>query len=252
MNVAKHLVFPSISFEREYLFLLVAILGTTISPYLFFWQSSTEVEEEISNGRMTVKSRKGMTSDEIATMRWDVSAGMIFSNVVAFFTMVTPASPLFPNGIVIETAQDASAALAPIAGPFASLLFAIGIIGTGLLAIPILAGSASYAVSEAFRWKNGLYRKWNDAYGFYTIIAVATLVGLGINFLGIDPIKLLLWTAVLNGMIAPVLLTLIVRIGNNRTIMGKWRNGKLSNSLGWATVLLMGGSSLLLLMSWLP
>ncbi len=250
LNVAKHLVLPSFSFDKDYLFALVAILGTTISPYLFFWQSSTEVEEEISNGRATLKARKGVTDEEITTMRWDVGIGMVFSNLVAFFIMVTTASTLFPQGIVIETAQDAAVALTPIAGPFASLLFAIGIIGTGLLAVPILAGSASYAISEAFRWKNGLYRKWNEAYGFYAVIAIATIAGLCINFLNVDPIKLLIWTAVINGVIAPILLTLIVRIGNNKKIMGARKNSRLSSFFGWMTVALMSGSAILLLASW--
>lgn len=242
MDVITHLLSPKITLNKDFLFALVAIFGTTISPYLFFWQASSEVEDEISKGRMTITSRRGARTEEIHTMRADVLAGMLFSNAVAFFIMLTAAVTLFPNGIVIETAQDAAMALKPLAGDFASVLFALGIIGTGLLAIPILAGSASYALAESFNWNSGLYRKVRDAHGFYGVITIATLVGLFINFLGIDPIKLLIWTAVVNGAIAPILLFFIIRIANDKKIMGRWHNDRFSNLLGWMTVCIMAGS----------
>ncbi len=247
LNVVSHLLSPKITLNKDFLFMLVAIFGTTISPYLFFWQASSEVEDEISKGRLTLTSRRGAKNSEIHSMRADVLSGMLFSNIVAFFIMLTAAVTLFPNGIVIETAQDAAMALKPLAGDFASLLFAFGIIGTGLLAIPILAGSASYALSESFNWNAGLYRKVRDAHGFYGIITIATLIGLFINFLGIDPIKLLIWTAVVNGAIAPILLYFIIHIANNKKIMGRWHNDRFSNLLGWMTVAIMAGSIVFLI-----
>lgn len=248
--VIGNLFLPHIEFSRDFLFVLVGIFGTTISPYLFFWQASSEVEGEIAKGRTTLAQRKGATAREINTMRLDVIIGMIFSNLVALCIMITAAGTLFSQGIVIETAYDAAQALRPLAGDFSSLLFSVGIIGTGLLAIPILAGSASYALSEACGWKSGLYRKWRQAHGFYGIITLATFAGLIINFIGIDPIKLLLWTAVLNGVAAPILLIFIVRIGNNKKIMKEWKNGPLANFFGWATVGVMILPITLLLYYW--
>lgn len=250
ISALGHLMLPIVKFNRDFLFATVAIFGTTISPYLFFWQASTEVEDEILHGRKTIKERKGATRGEISAMRLDVIVGMLFSNLVAFFIMVTAAGVLFPTGKVIETAADAANALRPLAGDFTFALFALGVIGTGLLAIPVLAGSASYALSECFGWKSGLYQKWRKAHGFYGVITIATLIGLLINFVGIDPIQLLLWTAVTNGIVAPILLTFIVRIGNNKKIMGKWTNGMLSNTLGWFTVALMSVSAFLLFYYW--
>ncbi len=234
--VFRALVLPTFSLSKDFFFILVAIFGTTISPYLFFWQASSEVEDEVAKGRWTVLQRRGATKEEIDDMRVDVISGMTFSNVVAFFIMLTAAVVLFPGGIVVETAGDAAAALAPLAGPFASLLFAVGIIGTGLLSIPVLAGSASYAVSEVMGWKSGLYRKLREAHGFYGIITIATLVGLMINAIGVNPIDLLIWTAFINGLVAPAILTSILVIANNKQIMGKWRNGRLSNVLNCVTL----------------
>lgn len=248
--VLRATVIPTISFSKDFFFVLVAILGTTISPYLFFWQASSEVEEEIAKGRFTVLLRRGASKEEIRDMRIDVASGMLFSNFVAFFIMLTAAVVLYPNGIIIETASDAAAALSPVAGSFASLLFAIGIIGTGLLSIPVLAGSASYAVSEVLGWKSGLYRKLREAHGFYGIITIATLAGLLINALGVNPIKLLIWTAFFNGLVAPVILTSILFIANNKKIMGKWRNGRLSNALNGTILVTMTLSIMLLIVFW--
>ncbi|MDO8571302.1 MAG: Nramp family divalent metal transporter [bacterium] len=249
-EVFTHLAFPTITLEKEFLLLLVALFGTTISPYLFFWQSSTEVEEEISKGRVTIKQRRGASAQEMKEMRIDVFLGMVFSNFIALFIMITAASTLFPNGIVIETAQDAAAALKPIAGEFSSLLFAVGIIGTGLLSIPILAGSASYAFGESFGWKTGLNKKYHEARGFYGIIIAATMLGLIINFLGFDPIKMLIWTAIINGFVAPIILTAILGIANNKRIMGRWVNGRLSNLVSWFTVGIMTMAIALTVIFW--
>lgn len=248
--VVRAVVLPTFSFSKDFFFILVAIFGTTISPYLFFWQASSEVEEEIGIGRWTLLQRKGATREEISDMRIDVISGMVFSNIVAFFVMLTAAVVLFPGGIIVETAGDAALALAPVAGPFASLLFAIGIIGTGLLSIPVLAGSASYAVSEVMGWKSGLYRKLREAHGFYGLITLATLAGLLINALGVDPIQMLLGTAFINGVVAPVILTSILFIGNNKKIMGKWRNGRFSNVLNGVTLGAMMLSIVSLIVFW--
>lgn len=250
MSVLRAIFLPTFSLSRDFFFILVAILGTTISPYLFFWQASSEVEEEIAQGRITLLQRRGASKEEIHDMRIDVISGMVFSNIVAFFVMLTSAVVLFPGGIIVETAGDAALALAPVAGQFASLLFAVGIIGTGLLSIPVLAGSASYAVSEIFGWKSGLYRKLREAHGFYGVITIATLVGLMINAFGVNPIRLLLWTAFINGLVAPVILTSILFIGNNKKIMGKWRNGTLSNVLNGLTLAAMTLSILFLIVYW--
>lgn len=250
MGVIRATVVPSITFSKEFFFILVAIFGTTISPYLFFWQASTEVEEEISKGRVTVLQRRGASKEEIHDMRVDVTSGMFFSNIVAFFIMLTTAMVLYPGGIVIQTAQDAAAALSPVAGQYASFLFAIGIIGTGLLAIPVLAGSASYAISEVLGWKSGLYRKLREAHGFYGVITIATLVGLLINAIGVDPIQMLLWTAVINGIVSPIILTAIIGIANNKKIMGKWRNGPLSNVLTGLTLIVMTAAIILMIVFW--
>lgn len=248
--VLSHVLVPDIQFTKEYITILVGILGTTISPYLFFWQASSEVEEEVAMGRKTLAQRQGATTEEIKTMRGDVLSGMVFSNIIAFFIILTAGAVLFPKGTIINTAADAAQALGPIAGQFSSLLFALGIIGTGLLAIPVLAGSASYALSESFGWKTGLYRKVQDAHGFYGVITIAVVLGLLINVIGVDPIAMLLFAAVLNGIIAPIVLVFILRIGNNKKIMGRWKNDRLSNFLGRLTVGIMGAVVALMVILW--
>jgi NRAMP (natural resistance-associated macrophage protein)-like metal ion transporter len=239
--VLKSTLIPKISFEKEQFLLICAILGTTISPYLFFWQTSQEVEEEISLGRDTVEKRRIETSDkEIHDMRVDVWSGMFVSNFAMFFIITTCAATLFTNGITnISTADQAAVALRPLAGDYAYFLFAIGIIGVGLLGIPILAGSAAYAISESFDWKFGLYRKLKEAYAFYGVIALSTLIGLLMNFIGIDPIKALIYSAVANGLVAPIMIYFIVRISSNKDIMGTFVNSKYVTIMGWLTVFLM-------------
>ncbi len=239
------LLVPSIEFSKDQLLLICAILGTTISPYLFFWQTSQEVEERIlkrQNGRIaeTPESLTTATDADIKEMRVDVWTGMFISNVVMFFIITSCAATLFTQGTFnITTAADAALALKPFAGNFSFMLFAIGIIGTGMLAIPVLAGSAAYAVSESMGWKFGLYRKLKEAYAFYGVIIVATLVGIALNFIGLDPIKSLIYAAVLNGIVAPVILFLIVTMASREDIMGNRKNGRLSAGIGWITVVLM-------------
>ncbi|GIW61408.1 MAG: iron transporter [Patescibacteria group bacterium] len=245
---------PSINLSREYLFNIVAVLGTTISPYLFFWQAGEEVEEEVETGKLRSMGVgiPHINMRSIKAMRQDTALGMFFSQLISFFIIVTTASTLYQNGINnVETAVQAAEALKPIAGDFAYLLFAIGIIGTGLLSVPVLAGSASYALSEAFGWKEGLYRKFTQAHGFYGVITVATIIGLLINFISVKPFTLLYYAAVLNGIVAPVLLLIIVLIANNSQIMGKYKNNFFSNLFGWMTVGIMFCASLGLIVSFL-
>ena len=239
-QLLKSTITPAITFSKDQIFLICGILGTTISPYLFFWQTSQEVEEQILEGKTSLKLRQEETSDqEIKDMRLDVWSGMFLSNLVMFFIIAACGATLFATGGVINTAADAALALKPIAGNQAYLLFALGIIGTGMLAIPVLAGSASYALSESFGWKFGLYRKLKEANAFYGIIIISTLIGIVINFTGIDPIKALLYSAVANGLIAPVILVLIVLMSANKKIMGARVNHPLITVVGWLVTLAM-------------
>jgi NRAMP (natural resistance-associated macrophage protein)-like metal ion transporter len=234
-------IIPHIIFSKTQILLITGILGTTISPYLFFWQTSQEVEEQIANGLTTAQSRRGTNDVEIKKMRIDVWTGMFLSNLVMFFIIAVCANTLFIHGITnINTASDAAQALAPLAGRWAALLFTIGIIGTGMLAIPVLAGSTSYAISESLGWKEGLYRKLHEARAFYAVITVSILVGIAINFIGIDPIKALIYSAIANGIVAPVVLVFIVHISGSKKIMGRYRNSTFISTVGWIITGLMG------------
>ncbi len=248
--VAFNTFIPHLEFTKEQILLVCAILGTTISPYLFFWQSSQEVEEEILDGETTLEERRGATKDEINHMRADVWIGMFFSNIVMFFIIAVCAATLSAHGITnIQTADQAALALKPFAGPYATLLFALGIIGTGLLAVPVLAGSAAYAAAESFRWREGLYRKPTEAIAFYAIITLAMAVGMVLNFIGIDPIKALIYSAVGNGLVAPVILVLIVLLSSNKKVMGSRVNHPLATTIGWITVALMTLSGIAVLVT---
>lgn len=240
-EVLQKAVIPTIVVSKDQIFLITAVLGTTISPYLFFWQTSQEVEEQILEGKTTLKLRQEETTPgEVKNMRTDVWSGMFLSNLVMFFIIAACAATLYGSGITnITTAAEAAEALRPIAGDQVYLLFALGIIGTGMLAVPILAGSASYAISESFGWKFGLYRKLREANAFYGVIIISMAIGLLINLLGFDPIKALIYTAVFNGLIAPVILILIVLMSANTKIMGRWVNGKITTFFGWFIVILM-------------
>ncbi len=234
-------ILPALTLSKNKILLITGILGTTISPYLFFWQTSQEIEEKILEGKITAHSRRGTNPAEIKSMRKDVWTGMFLSNLVMFFIIAVCSTVLFKNGITnINTANDAALALAPFAGRFATILFAIGIIGTGMLAIPVLAGSASYAISESFGWKEGLYRKLKEARAFYSIIIVSVIIGILINLIGIDPIKALIYSAIANGIVAPIIIIFIVHISGSHKIMGHYKNSKLVNTVGWITMILMG------------
>lgn len=244
--------FPEIKLSKQYLLNIIAILGTTISPYLFFWQADEEVEEEVEKHQLRSMGNgiPKINYNDIRDMRFDTIIGMFFSNLVMFFIILTSASTLGLNGITnIETASDAAQALRPIAGELSYILFALGVIGTGLLAVPVLAGSCGYAIAETFKWKEGLYKKFEKASGFYLIIAIATLSGLFINLTPIPPFKLLYYTAILNGICAPPLMFLIMRISSNKKIMGNYTNGRFSKVLGWFVTFLMTIASLSLVVS---
>ena len=240
-SVLHKAVTPTIHWNKDQLLLICAILGTTISPYLFFWQTSQEVEDEILDGKTNVAARqKEFNAHKLKNMRLDVWSGMLLSELVMFFIIAACGALLFTHGITnITSAAQAAEALRPFAGNATYWLFAIGIVGTGLLAIPVLAGASSYAVSESFKWKEGLYRKFGQAHAFYGTIILSVIVGLGINFLGIDPIKALIYSAVANGIVAPVVLILIMMISSNKKIMGEWTNGKKTHWFGWAITAVM-------------
>lgn len=239
--VLRQSVVPSIEFSKDQLFMICAILGTTISPYLFFWQTSQEVEEQILQGKTTLHDRQTATAPEdVKSMRIDVWTGMLLSNLVMFFIIAACGALLNANGVTdIRTTAQAAQALRPFAGDATYFLFSIGIIGTGLLAIPVLAGSSSYAIAESFRWREGLYRNLRQAYAFYGIIIISMLVGLGLNFIGIDPIKALIYAAVANGLVAPIILFFIVRMSSNKAIMGRWVNRRSTTAVGWTVTIMM-------------
>jgi NRAMP (natural resistance-associated macrophage protein)-like metal ion transporter len=226
---------PTIRFDEGFIAIIVGILGTTISPYLFFWQASVEVEEMKTHKRKLVVNKK-----IIDESRQDVDFGMSISGLVMFFIILTTGTVLFKGGIhQINTVEQAALALKPLAGNLAYVLFAIGVIGTGLIAIPVLSGSLSYIFTETFGWEQGLDKKFHEAKGFYVIIAISLLVGLGLNYVGISPIKALIYTAILYGLTAPVLIGIILHISNNKKIMGEFTNGRLSNYLGFAALIIM-------------
>lgn len=245
-------IIPKISLDREYLLNIVAIFGTSISPYLFFWQADEEVEEEIAQHKIASMGRgkPHITHGDIKKLRIDTFLGMFFSQIVMFFIILTTASTIGTHGITsIQTADQAALALKPLAGDLAFLLFAVGVIGTGLLAVPILAGSASYAISEAFGWKEGLGKRFSQAKSFYTVIAIATLLGLVTQLLPIKPFQLLYYTAILNGFCAPILLIIIMRISNNKLIMKENTNSVFSNIFGWIITIFMAIASIFLLLT---
>ena len=251
VEVLKGTLIPTIRFDSKFLSVLVAILGTTISPYLFFWQASQEVEEDIAAGKKTVAARKGAGDDELHNAAWDVNLGMLFSNLVMYFIILATAATLFKAGKTdIQSATDAAQALAPIAGRFATTLFAIGLVGTGILAVPVLTGSASYALAETFGWKYGLDEKPHRAPRFYLTIAVATLVGMLLNFTKVNPITALFWTAVLNGLLAPPLLVFVMLVSSNPKVMNDRVNGTAVTLLGWATTVVMFLAAIALVLTW--
>ena len=243
MDIAKNTFIPNIQFNKEFVAVLVGILGTTISPYLFFWQASMEVEEMAHKKRHLIVNKRIITD-----MKQDVDFGMSFSGVVMFFIILTTGTVLYKGGIhQIDTVEQAAAALKPLAGNFAYLLFAIGVIGTGLLAIPVLSGSLSYIISETFGWEKGLDKKFHEAKAFYLVMVISLILGLSLNYIGISPIKALIYTAILYGLTAPVLIAIILHISNNKKVMGNFTNSRFFNVLGFSALILMTVAALALL-----
>lgn len=237
LNIFKALAWPQFDFTKEYLFAMIAVFGTTVSPYLFFWQASEEVEEKKMNHE---KGGAKANHSRIGKMRTDVGIGMLFANLTFFFIVLTTAQVLFNNGINnINSAEEAALALKPLAGEYAYLLFTLGIVGTGLLGIPVLAGSGAYAISEVLKWREGLELKFSQAKGFYLVIIFSILVGLLLNFIGVNPIKALYWSAFLNGIIAVPLLFLIMVAGDDKKIMGSETHPMWVRIFGWLAVLSM-------------
>ncbi len=234
-DILKHTFIPTIHFDKTFIGILVAILGTTISPYLFFWQATMEAEDVQHKKRKLVVNKR-----IIQKMDMDVDFGMLFSNIVMYFIILTAGTVLYNAGIhQIDTVEQAAKALEPIAGKMAYLLFAIGVIGTGFLAIPVLSGSLSYILSDTFSWNGNLDKKYYEAKPFYWVIIVSLLVGLGINYTGINPVHALIYTAILYGVTSPVMIAIILHICNNKKVMGEFVNGKWSNVLGTITLVVM-------------
>ncbi|MEY4484336.1 MAG: hypothetical protein RL693_1788 [Verrucomicrobiota bacterium] len=246
-QVAHDTFVPTLPKGREGWATLVAILGTTISPYLFFWQASQEVEEEKGKGRLTLRDRQGATNVDLLKRKIDVGTGTFFSNFVMYFIILATAMTLHKHGITeIESSKQAAEALLPLAGRFAYLLFTLGIIGVGFLAIPTLSGSAAYAFAETFHWKQGLDAKLKQARGFYAVVIFSTLIGIGLDFADVNPLKALFWTAVINGVLAPFLLVGIVLVASDRKIMRNQPSSKFSLVLVSITAILMFGAAIAL------
>jgi Mn2+/Fe2+ NRAMP family transporter len=234
IGIFKTALVPDVTWNKDYIFAIIAVFGTTISPYLFFWQTSEEVEENKNKSLEIDKNKKLQLFNRIATMRTDTKTGMLLANVVFLFIVITTAKVLNANGITsIGSAEEAALALRPLAGDYAFLLFALGIIGTGLLAIPVLAGSGAYALAELFHWKEGLSKNFTQAKSFYMVIIISILVGLGLNFLGVSPIKALYYSAFLNGVIAVPLLYVIMIVGGDKKIMGAETHPGWVRFFGW-------------------
>ena len=231
---------PGVEWSAAYWATLVAILGTTISPYLFFWQAAQEVEQDIALGKSTVELREGASNRELRRSRNDVITGMFFSNLVMYFIILTAAATLHAHGkTTISTAREAAEALRPLAGDGAYWLFSLGLIGAGMLGVPVLAGSCAYAIAEAADWVGSLEVHPPLAHGFYAVIAVAMALGLGLNYAGLNAVKMLFWAAVLNGALAPPLLILVVLLTSRADVMGEHRNGRLLRWLGWMCAAVM-------------
>jgi len=250
-EVLKGTFIPTLRFDSNFLAILVAVLGTTITPYLFFWQADQEVEEEISMGRRTLRQRKGATKAELKYANWDVAVGVLFSNVVMYFIILATAATLHKAGkIDIQSATEATQALRPLAGDAAYILLALGLIGAGFLCVPILTGSSAYAIAEALGWKHGLDEKPRRAKLFYGVIAVSTMIGILINFIGINSIKALVLAAVINGFLAPPILVVIMLVANNKAVLGRDVNGPLANVMGWITTVAMFAAAGALVLTW--
>lgn len=263
-EVLKNTFLPSIKFDKNFAEIIVAILGTTISPYLFFWQVTMEAEDVKASKQLIIARQKILKTEKdkttakqkeknfisllISKMRLDVNLGMLLSNIVMFFILLATGTALYASGTSqIDTVEQAAKALEPVAGKFSYLFFATGVIGTGFLAVPVLSGSLSYIVSETFGWKGSLDKKFHRAKPFYIVIIVSLVLGLFMNYIGLSPIKALLYTAILYGLTSPILIAIVLHIANNKKIMKEHTNSKLSNFLGWLTLIVMTASAIALI-----
>jgi len=251
-TVAHGTVVPTIHFDRDFLAILVAIIGTSLSAYLYTWHSNQEVEEEIAMGRRRLSDRVGATDDELKRSFWTVVSGMFFSSAVMYFVTLATASTLFVAGQRrIDSAAQAAAALAPIAGSAASVLFAVGIVGVGFLAVPVMTTGGAYDLAQALGWRQGLHRKPSEAKRFYAALTAFMLVAMAMNFLGVNPMRALVWSGIIQGFSTPPLMLLMLRMTNNRAIMGEQVNSRTVNVLGWVTTLAMFAATIGLVVSWL-
>ncbi len=243
--VAHDTFVPSMPHESGAWAMVVAILGTTISPYLFFWQASQEVEEEKAMGRHSIVARRGATPEEIKARKWDVGSGTFFSNFAMFFIILTTALTLHRAGITqVNTSAEIAAALRPLAGNLATLLYTLGILGTGALAIPTLSGSAAYAFAETFGWNQGIDERFRRARAFYVVVIIAMGIGVGLDFANVNPVKALYWTAILNGLLAPFLLLGIVITASDRKLMQNQPSSFLGRTVVWLTTAAMFGAAI--------
>jgi NRAMP (natural resistance-associated macrophage protein)-like metal ion transporter len=251
-EVAYSTFVPHLSWEKDYIVVIVAVLGTTISPYLFFWQASEEAEDErVNSTEHPLIEHPEEAPREIRRIEIDTYVGMGLSNLVAFFIMVTTAATLHANGVTdVQTSEQAAEALRPIAGQFAFIIFALGILGTGLLAVPVLAGSSAYALAEAMQWKTGLSRSPQEAQRFYATIVAGTLIGVGINFINIDPIKALFWSAVINGIVAVPLMVVMMLMTMRPQVMGRFTLPRWLWAIGWLSTAAMAVAVVMMFVNW--
>jgi NRAMP (natural resistance-associated macrophage protein)-like metal ion transporter len=242
-HVLLQFIIPHVQFNAMWLSTMVGVLGTTITPYLFFWQSALMIEDEKQLGQTTIAARRGTDAQSVKDLHADVNTGMIFSNLVAFFIIVTTAATLHGKHD-IATAQQAAEALRPLAGNFAALLFTLGMVGTGVLAVPVIASSSAYVAAQTFKFREGLNETTRRAPEFYAVIAAGMVIGVVMDLLRIDPIKALFWSAVLNGVASVPLIAVIVWLASDRKVMGKWTSSLAARAWGWAAVALMGGAAI--------
>jgi NRAMP (natural resistance-associated macrophage protein)-like metal ion transporter len=249
--VVRATFIPHVEWTKDYFAVLVGILGTTISPYLFFWQAAQEVEEDRERGKVTVAQRRGSTNLELRIAQKDVITGMLLSNLVMYFLILTTGATLHLHGVTqIETAKQAAEALLPLAGKGAYLLFTLGLVGTGMLAVPVLAGSSAYAIGEAAKWRSAsLSAKPERARKFYAVIAIAIVVGLALDFARFNAVKMLFWSAILNGLLAPPLVVMVVLLTSDRKVMGSRANSRAMQALGWTCAAVMSTAAVALLAS---
>ena len=249
--VMRATLIPHLEMSSEYWATLVGIFGTTISPYLFFWQASEEVEEERKEGLVSLKQRRGTTDAALRQSRNDVVTGMFFSNLIMYFIILTTAATLHAHGkTTITTAQDAAEALRPLAGKGAYWLFSLGLIGAGMLGVPVLAGSSAYAVAEAAKWRGSLNDRPRRSRNFYAVIVAGLALGLALNYAGFNAVSMLFWSAVLNGVLAPPLIVIVLLLTNSRKVMGTRKNPALLSVLGWITVVVMTAATVAMFATW--